>query len=200
MGYTEDEVREDLIAKQAALSLILGFSVTIFVGSLSTSKRFESISRAIGRIIIEQISGVGLKVGKLQARVITGVAKGAGGAVIQTRKAAAFSLDALVTDVGKGGTKTFRVLRFLNTATIGIDVALGARREQQEGGDTEQIIAGAAVGLATGVVTLGLLPKGKSRLVRDPATGTLVFQGETIKFFTAQNLTDLLGEAIRLVT
>lgn len=188
----EDKFREAILIAEIGLLLGLGLSVTVVLRSPQFRAEAKLIARGVGSLT----AGVGLKVGKLEARIV----KSAVGVSLRGRGLALDALDATVRDIGKGGKKTIRKLRFLNGAVVAAEVGVAVIQEKERTGDPAQVVAAGAVTLAAGTLTLGLLPQGVSGLVRDPESGTLVFHGSTASFFSKANLTDLVAESIRLLT
>lgn len=205
----EEKVRRQLLIAQVSLMLGLGFSVTVVLRSARFRQEASLIARGVGRAT----AGVGLKVGALEARLVNRVVKTVGFGIVRSQNITMDALDALIKDVGTGGKKTIRKLRFLNGAVIVAEVGVAVVREaERTEGDVPQVIAAAAVELTAGVLTLGLAPRGTSGLVRDPDTDTLVFVGPPTSgppvvsgsqfigsFLNKANVIDLVGEAVRLL-
>lgn len=191
---TDERARRELLIAQIAIQVTLGFSLTFLVSNSATAQRdVRLVIKGVGRVI----AGPVLQLGKVERIAVRGVSKGikaAGRAAVL----GAIETRGVTVKVFKSG-KVFSALRFLNVISAVADTGLGIKREREQGGDVAQQIAGGAVGLTLGIVTLGLAPKGVSTLERNEA-GSLVLTGSTASFFRKETLTDLVGEAIRLLT
>lgn len=198
MAFELTDREKDLVEQSQIIeitqSMLWGQGATIIIAGLDTSK---------GKLTVK--------------RILTGVEAGLDGTDITLEAAVqevtpSQSIGKFIRRVGRGalatGGLTVRAVKnkalwsklFLLNAARAVGVGIeGGRREREEGGDVFDVVAGTLIGFASGITLLDLvLPIGQDIATRSPE-GNLIIPGGLEGFATAQSVTSVLAEAIRLV-
>jgi len=198
---SEKEIQELIQIDQITNLLLWGIGATVTIkglGSPAGQRAAVKIAKGVGI----GLAGSAIRLGKLEQLAAQTLGAGARKAGIVAKVGARKAAPVLVATT-KGAGKV--ALKFVGPAFAAGEATLGALREKEEDGDVAQIIAGAIVGFVTGVTfTQAFIPKGiEGEAFTRTTDGSLVLQqggkAGAKSFFTIQGVTDVVGEAIRLL-